>query len=403
MVRSDIEKQNFDSAITLLDMLNGVLTSSEIVRLRGETYESWAALLQLKAETTFGEQGEHIAREAESKRRSAGATFAALAGLSSATLEFPDLLWRSAENYRLGKDHRRAIVEYQKYQRVNLVDHRPEVYYRLGEMYLHLDDLVEAADTLEEALKDFPTHHLVPQMRLLLSHVYHEQKEWDKAIALLQLNLVGESTPTSGIYRDSMYELGRISFARRDWDAAMSYLEDTLKVHPDAIQAADASYLLAQTYFIQADNELDELANNPTEEFRQWIESNVQTRRLLGLSLLDKTEQILADRQKAMGLTEAEQLMRRNVLFITCSVMLKMKQYEQVIPKLNAAATIYQDREESLDALVKMAFAMRMIGRDTEAQTTLRRAEVILNQLEKNGTIPDGTNWRNILQGQIRR
>ena len=400
MVRSDIEKQNYDGAVKLLDMLNGVLSPAEIVRLRGETYESWAELLQLQAETTFGEPGSQIVRESESKRRSAGAAFAALAQLSSATLEFSELLWRGAENYRLGKDYRRGIVEYQKFMQVNFVEHRPEVFYRLGEMYLHLDFLAEAADTLEEALKDFPSHYLVPQMRLVLSHVYYEQQNWEKAKALLQLNLVGDTAPSSATYRDSMYELGRISFAQGDLDAAIPYLEDALKVHPNAIQAADASYLLAQAYFRQAENLLGELTDNPTEEVRQWIESNVQTRRLRGLSYLDRTEQILADRQQAMGLTEAEELMRRNVLFFTCSVMLKMEQYEQVIPRLNAAATIYQDREEALDALVKMAYALRMIGNDTEAQTTLRRAEVILSQLEKTGTIPEGTNWRNVIGGQ---
>jgi len=403
IVRSDMEKQNFDSALKMLDMLSGILSAAEIARLRGETYESWAALLQSQAETIFGEQGNQLSREAESKRRGAGAAFATLAQLLANTLECSELLWRGAENYRLGKDHRRGIIEYQKFMRVNLVEHRPEVFYRIGEMYLHLDVLAEAADTLEEALKDFPTHYLVPQMRLVLSHVYHEQKEWEKAKALLQLNLVGESAPSSGVYRDSMYELGRISFAQRDLDSAIPYLEDALKVHPDAIQAADASYLLAQAYLRQAENLLEELTDNPAAEVRQWIESNAKTHRLRGLSFLDKTEQILSDRQQAMGLTEADQLMRRNVMFLTCSVLLRMEQYEQVIPKLNAAATIYQEREEALDALVKMAFALRMLGSDTEAQTTLRRAEVILSQLEKNGTISGGSNWRNVIQEQIRR
>ena len=403
MVRNDIEKQNYDDAVKLLGMVTGILSPAEIVRLQGETYESWATLLQSQAETIFGERGNQLAKEAESKRRSAGAAFTTLAQLSSATLEFSELLWRGAENYRLGKDHRRGIVEYLKFMKVNFVDHRPEVYYRLGEMYLHLDYLDEAAHTLEEALRDFPTHYLVPQMRLVLSHVYYEQKEWDKAKALLQFNLVGDTAPASGTYRDSMYALGKISFVQGDWDATIPYLEDAIKVHPNAIQAADASYMLAQTYLRQADNLWNELADHPTEEDRRWIESNVQTRRHRGLYYLEQTEQILSDRQQAVGLTEAEQLMYRNVLFMTCSVLLKMEQYEQAIPKLHTVATIYQDKEEALDALVKMAYALRMIGNEAEAQTTLRRAEVILNQLEKTDTIPDGTNWRNVIQRQVRR
>jgi hypothetical protein len=118
---------------------------------------------------------------------------------------------------------------------------------------------------------------------------------------------------------------------------------------------------------------------------------------------LDKTESILTDRQRAIGLTEAEKLMLRNVQFMSCSLLLTMEQYEQVIPRLNTVATIYQEREEALDALLKMAYAMRMVGRDVESQTTLRRAEVLLNQMEKLGIITDGTNWRRNIQRQMKR
>jgi TolA-binding protein len=403
MVRSDIEKRRYEETLKLLDLLNGVMPQDERVRLIGESYESWAALLQSQAETTFGEKGNQIAKDAESKWRQAGAAFAALAQLLSDTREFTDLLWRSAENYRLGKDYRNGIVEYRKFSQANMVDHRPELNLRLGEMYLHLDFLGEAEYVLEEALHDFPAHPLVPQIRLVLSHVYSERKDWDKAKALLQLNLVGEAAPSSGPYRDSMYELGKISFAQGDFDSAIPYLEDAVKVHPDAIQAADANYMLAHAYLKRADDALRELDNNPPEAVRRSVESVVQTNRYRALSYLDKTESILADRQRAMGLTEAEKLMLRNVYFLSCSLLLKMEQYEQVIPRLNTVATIYLDKEEALDALLKMAYAMRMVGRDVESQTTLRRAEVLLNQMEKLGIISDGTSWRRTIQRQIKQ
>ena len=402
MVRSDIEKHRYSEGIKLLDMLKGVMPPADRIRLAGETYESWAESLQSQAETVFGERGNQIAKETELKWRGAGAAFAALAQMLSDTREFSELLWRGAENYRLGKDYRNGVIEYQKFIRANLVDRRPEVNYRLGEMYLHLDLLDESASELEEALHDFPAHFLVPQIRLVLSHVYYEKKEWEKAKSLLQLNLVGDAAPTSGPYRDSMYELGRICFAQGDLDAAIPYLEDAIKVHPDAIQAAEGNYTLAQAYLKRAEESLDELVENPPEAVRRSVESIVKLNRQRALLYLDRTEQILTDRQKGIGLTEAEKLMLRNVYFKTCSIQMDMEQYEEVIPRLNTIATMYQDREESLNALVKMAYAMRMTGRNTESQTTLRRAEVILNQLEKTGIIPDGTHWRNVIQGQMK-
>jgi tetratricopeptide (TPR) repeat protein len=326
-----------------------------------------------------------------------------LAQLLSDTREFSDLLWRGAEDYRVGKDYRRAIDEYKKFSKADMLRHRPEVNLHLGEMYLHLDVLAAAADTLEVGLHDFPAHPLVPQMRLILSYVYYEQKEWEKAKTQLRLNLVGAAAPTSGPYRDSMYELGKISFAQGDLDAAIPYLEDALKVHPDAIQAAEANYTLAQAYIRRAEKHLGELEETMPEGVRLEILSLAKANRLRALTYLEKTEVILSDRQRAMGLTEAEKLMLRNVYFTICSIMLNMEQYEQAIPRLNTVATMYQDREEALNALTQMAYAMRKVGRDSEALTALRQAEVILNQLEQIGTISDGTHWRNVIQGLMRQ
>jgi tetratricopeptide (TPR) repeat protein len=403
MVREDIEKNRHADALQLLTMLGGVMPPADLAKLKGETYESWAMLLQSQAETTFGEPGNQLAKDTESKRRSAGGAFGELAQLLSDTLEFSNLLWRSAENYRLGKDYRRGIVGYRKFIAANPVGHRPEVNLHLGELYFHLDLLEEASSVLEEALHDFPAHSLTPQLRLMLSHVYYEQKKWDEARALLQLNLIGEASPESASYRDAMYALGNVSFAQGDLEATIPYLEDAIKVHPNAIQAAEAHYTLAQAYLGQAAKHLSEPTENVPAAARQSLESLALEHQYRALAHFAKTEDVLTDRQRVMGLTESEKLMLRNAQFSVCSVLVNMEQYDQVIPRLNALATMYQDRPVVLDALLKMAYALRMTGRETEEQTTLRRAEAILNQLEKTGTISDGTNWRNMIQGQMKR
>ena len=377
MIREDIEKQQYADAVKLLDALRGVMPTVDVTRLRGETYESWAALLQSQADGTFGERGDKLAKDAESKWRSAGAAFATLAQLRPDTVEFPDLLWRAAGNYRIGKDFRNAVIEYRNFARVNLTARRPELHLRLGEMYLHLDILDDAAYILEEAIRDYPAHYLIPQIRLVLSHVYSEQKEWGKAKALLQLNLIGSEAPSSGTYRDSMFALGKISFGQGEMDTAIAYLEDAIKVHPDAVQAADANYTLALAFMRQAEKYLRELTDNPPESVRRTIESVVRTNRQRALFYFEQTEAILSDRQRAMGLTEAERLMHRNAQFKICAVYMDMERYDLAAPRLNAVATMYQDRPEALEALTKLTHCLRMLGRDAEAQATLRQAEVL--------------------------
>jgi len=403
MVRSDIDKHYHTDALRLLNQLRGVMPEADRVRLIGETHESWAIMLQQQAETVFGDRGDQLVREIESQRRSAGAAFAALAQLVSDTPEFSELLWRGAENYRLGKDHRRAIAEYQKYIRANFIGRRPEVNLRLGEMYLHLDRLGEAVFVLEEALRDHPAHHLVPQIRLILSYVYREQREWERAKALLQLNLIGEAAPTSLTYRDAMFELGKISFEQGDLDSAIPYFEDAIRVHPYAVQAAEANYTLARAYLLQAERLIQALPPDTPESIQWSAEAEAQTYRHRALRYFEQAEAILTDRQRGMGLTAAEKLMLRNAHFKICYTLLQMERYEQAIPYLNTAATMYQESEEALDALVQMAMALRMVGRDAESQTALRQAEVILNQLEQTGAVGDAAEWRSVIQGQMQR
>ena len=402
-VRSDMTQQLHADAIKLLDMLGGIMSPADIAQLRGETYENWAAFLQSQADTTFGERGNQLAKDAQSKWRNAGAAFDTLAQWRADTLEHANILWRIAENYRAGRDYRRGIIAYQKYIKVDMLRRRPEVNLYLGEMYFQLDFLAEAEYVLEEALRDFPTHHLVSQLRLVLSHVYYEQKEWEKAKALLQFNLIGEAAPSSGPYRDSMYFLGKICYDQGELDSAIPYLEDAVKVHPEAVQAAEACYTLAQAYLKQAEKQSSELVENMPETVQRSIRSSVRGDRQRALTYLEQTESILADRQRALGLTEAETLMLRNAQFMLCSVLVEMEKYDQAIARLNTLAMMYQDKSETLDALVSMAYALRLNGNDTESQTTLRRTEVILNQLEKTGVITDGTNWRTIIRNQMKR
>jgi tetratricopeptide (TPR) repeat protein len=192
-----------------------------------------------------------------------------------------------------------------------------------------------------------------------------------------------------------MYQLGKISFEQGDMKGTIAYYEDAVKVHPHAIQAAEANYTLAQAYLELAEEHLSELMENMPESERRSVLTIVQTNRQRALDYFVKTEHLLVDRQRAVGLIEYEKEMLRNVHFMICAVLKKMERFEEVIPRLNTLATIYLDRPEALEALIEMALVQRVTGRVTEAQTTLRRAEVILNQFEKIGTIPDGTNLRN--------
>ncbi|MDR1963619.1 MAG: tetratricopeptide repeat protein [Planctomycetaceae bacterium] len=400
IIRNNIQLKEYKEAVTLLYLLRGVMPVAETARLRGDTYESWAVQLRQQADATLGQAGEEFLRESYVKYRRSGEAFAELGRVDYDSADFSDWLWRSAENFRLGKDYRRAIPQYKHFLRITINEHRPEIYLYLGEMYLHIDALDNAVDIMEEAIQYYPNHALVPRLRMGLSRAYVEKKEWDKAKEILQLNLIDEYAPSSAIYRDSMFALGKLFFERGRFAEAIPYLEDAVKNYPNAIQTADSHYYLSQAYLQQAAELSQSAEESVLEAVRQQLLADADAERQKALIHIQKTEELLVKRQEVMDLTESEQLMLRNALFGSGSVLLELKRYEQAISTLSIVATRYQDRPESLDALIRMATAFRQTGKFEEAATTLNQAEFVLNRLEKNGTIPLENNWKNLIQAE---
>jgi tetratricopeptide (TPR) repeat protein len=400
MIRNNIQLKEYKETVTLLYFLRGVMPLPELSQFLGDTYESWAIHLRRQADTTFGTEGEELLRESYVKYRRSGEAFANLTEVDNESTDFSDWLWRSAENFRLGKDYRRAIPQYKHFLRITLSEHRPEVYLYLGEMYLHLDSLDNAIDILEESLQYYPHHALVPRIRMVLSRAYLEKKEWDKAQGILQLNLIDEYAPSSVVYRDSMFALGKLFFDRGHFPEAIPYLEDAVKNYPNAVQTADSHYYLAQAYLKLASKFSTSADESVLSGVRRQLLENANIERGRALVHIRQTEELLVRRQEAISLTESEELMLRNVLFDTGQILMDMERYEQAISALSIVATRYQNKPESLDALIRMTTALRLTGKLEEAATTLNQAEVVLNRFEKNSTIPQNNNWKNLIQAE---
>ncbi|MDR3183635.1 MAG: tetratricopeptide repeat protein [Planctomycetaceae bacterium] len=419
-IRKSVENRNYSDAVTLLKLVKGVIPDIDEARLRGETYEGWGTTLKSQSETVFGDSGNQLVKEAEGQFRLAGKAFDDYAVIIAGSPLFDDVLWRSAENYRLGNDFRSAVIEYRKYAKANYLEHRPELYLYLGELYLNLDILTESASVLERALKDYPADNLTPSIRLVLSRTYQElaPKEADmisstdadsvrdylsEAKTLLLQNLAGEFAPASSIYRDSLYALGQLCYRRNELPEAAAHLEDAVKIHPDAVQAADGYYTLALCYQRQAENALAKLDDSSTEKMHNAINAAATENRQMALTNLKRGIGVLSEREKGIGLTGSEQLMLRNAQFAVGTLMMKMNLFREAVPVWNQTAMYYQNKPEALDALISLAYALRKTGRKEESLSMLNRANVLLNQLVQNDLITDSERWRNLIEQEKRK
>ena len=398
--RQRVLMKEYKESLTLLKHLAGIMPEPERVRQAAGVYERWADDLQRQANVSFLEQRTKLQKEANEKFRLAGDAYAQLAALLFDTTEYTRLLWSSAENYRLGRDYLHGIPAYRRYLKANTQEHQAESLVYIGEMSIHLDRLDEATTALERCIAEYPNHFMVPRARLNLSRAYVEQKEWEKAKKVLELNLIGEFSSSAAIYRDSIYALGKLYFERGDLAGCIPYFEDALKIHPNAIQSPEAHYCLALALLQRSDDALIRLDETTLESTRLKIEADAQIDRTLALERLFKTEEILVKRQEAVGLSEAELLMLRNTFFSIGSIQMKLKQYEQAILTYDLAATRYQDRPESLDALLQIAVAYRILDRPQDAVPILNRAQILLNNLKKANIVPEANNWEEQIETQ---
>jgi tetratricopeptide (TPR) repeat protein len=310
-------------------------------------------------------------------------------------------VWRGAENYRLGKDNKHGIELYKVYLRVNKTERQAEALLYIGEMYINLAMIDQAIENLETALSEYPRDSLVSRIRLKLSYAYNEKREFDKARQLLISNLVeGSYDPSSIVYSDSVYLLAKLSYERGNTTDAIVYLEDALKINPNAPQAAEAHYFVSRSYLTRADATLTMLKDSAQiREVREQIRDSVANDRGLALEHIQTAQSLLSRRRDTRELSASETVMLRNAMFGAGKIMISLEQYEKAIAVFNMAATRYNE-PVSLDALLQIALAYRNLNRPNEAMSALNRAEMLLQQFEESGTIPKENDWKAKIQVQ---
>ncbi|MDR2169546.1 MAG: tetratricopeptide repeat protein [Planctomycetaceae bacterium] len=398
-----MRRRDYRNGINFLSLVEGIILPSDIAKFNGEFYENWGKELHRQSLTEKEQQpvgGERESGYIEKFRR-AGDAFSELARYQFGEQTYDAQIWRSAENYRLGKQNKRAIEAYKTYLRVNKNDHQAEALLYIGEMYVNLAMIDEAITNLEEALTKFPRDALTSRIRYILSHAYNEKRNVEKAKQLLIANLIeGIYDPSSIVYSDSVYLLAKLSYEHGDTTNAIVYLEDALKIHPTAPQAAEAHYFIARSYFMRAEETLKmmkEAAN--VKEVEDQIQNNAQNDRALALEHIQMAERLLTRRRDERELMESEAIMLRNAMFGAGKIMMTLKQYEKAIATFNMVAIRYRE-PASLDALLQIALAYRALKKPDEAIFALNRAEMLLQELEESGTIPKNTNWSEKIQLQ---
>ncbi len=409
---------DFQRAIDLAGYFPAVFPGGDSVRLQAETYYNWAEEFENQP-VAAADVSEH--REALQKKFSlAGQFYEDLSRIEMRSVDYPNLVWQASECYQRARDlesSNRLLSEYIKYEER---PKQPRGYVALAQNRLNAGDWKKAIVSLQHCIKEYPSHPISYDARLLAARAHNELNELDTATEMLKQNLYdGKLEPTSDTWRNSLFELGATVFKQADkliletelgpqtdWGALSKKLEESHRTFLDAVQQLseassrwkDDPRFFETRYMIGKSNRLaaeypDRLLNSSQVTIDTVRRQLLQQRRDLLEGALQDFQSLHTDlnaMQEVGGLSEQHKSILRNSYFGEADALFKLGRYDEAILAYRNVGNRFLNQPESLEAFVQIAQCQRKLGQTEQAKRTLVQAEQVLRRIptEYNSQFP---------------
>lgn len=424
--RHYVDTEKFPAALELVDALGSLFTEPRKLQLVADAYRRWGDRLMAAAALQDAAQRKETETTAREKYHEAASHYYKLARASFATREYPDYLWQSAECYQLAHDFHRTVRVMRRYLEQNRPERRGDALLGIGEAELALGNLEAALVPVRELLRDDPRHPLAYRARLVAHQVYLELRQYDSARAMLLENLEHESlTPQSIEWRDSLFALGKILYrqglqreaqsrkegvdsdneeqrkaglkeleqAAQLFQEAIVRLTEALERYPDAPQAAEARYALAEAHRQAAKWPRKKIGSVTIETTRaalvRQMNDDLEAARKLYGELIEE----LSARQDVAPLSPRERDLLRNCYFLQADALYDLGRWEEAIQAYSSATNRYQTRPEALEAFVQIASCYRHLDQPAKARGTLEQAKVMLRRIPADAAFDKTTRY----------
>lgn len=432
--RHYLQSNQFERALDIATSFSPVLSHEYITQLQAETHRAWADYLLAAAENLPADEAQAQQNRAYLQLRQAGLTYAKLARLQITTRQYEEDVWLSATNYLAGRDYERAVTMFRRYLHDETRQYRARALVGLGESLLALDRLDQASAPLLECIEFFPKDPAAYRARILCSTVFVEKNALDDAEQLLSANLHNEAlTPQSLEWRDSLFALGSIYHLRgsrlgtearlEGVDAvgevnkealkkleasaallrqAVEKLSEAVARYPEAPQAIDARYKIAESHRKAARLPQTRLVNASIETTRVALNREIQEELTAAVTMYGNLQQLLNEQTDKRGLNPVESEILRNCYFAQGAALFDLHRYEEAIQYYSNATNRYQHEPLALEAYVQIASCYRRLNRQIEARGTLEQAKIVLGRINPEADFSETTRygreeWINLL------
>ncbi len=405
---------SFDRATQLASSMKSLFSEGRAVQLQAETREAAADELANDAKDLPLSESKKLLVDSRTEHRNAGALYAQLAKLRFVTRSYADDLWKAADNYLQGQDYERAVRYLTQYLDTQNRAGRPPALTSLGQAMLALNEPEKALPYLMECIEYYPRDPHSYRARVIAAQAYKELGNLPQAKALLEENLEHESlTPRSIEWRESLFALGDLLYlegvkletksrlesvanesaasrkktirylelAKKSFDEAISRLDEAVQRDPDAKQAIDARYRIADSYRHAAKLPRRKLEHVTIDTTRKKLTEELNRELRAAESGYSDLIELMNARQERFELSSVEQRILRNCYFARADALYDMERYEDAIQAYSNATNRYQQEPESLEAYVQIANCHRRRNRPAEARGTFEQAKVILRRI----------------------
>ena len=403
------DQQRFAEAIALAEMMSPLFPRDQADELAALAHQRWAEQLESQMQALpYSERGAQV-QNVQRHWNQSGAAYAKLAQSRTASAEYPEALWTSAEHYMRGHDFINAAAEFTRFVDTNPSKLLPTALVRRGQAMLHLNRLDEALEHFQQVVTDHPTDPASFEARYLTGLCHLERQDYPAAEKVWRGILESpELTPAAQEWRDSLFSLGKLlattagaqrhvvqqaqlqrpadaerlqteNFAR--WNDAIATFEQFLDRYPSQSHSSEARYLLAESLENSAEFLEWRLATAETENARTDFRRKIAERLDAAIHEFTRLEEELRKQAEADQLDAVGQVLLRNCYFESAHVHFRLGRYAQAIESYSTAVTRYQLQAETLTAYVQMANCYERLGKLAEARSMLEQAKVILGQI----------------------
>ncbi|MGA2619074.1 MAG: tetratricopeptide repeat protein [Thermoguttaceae bacterium] len=391
----------FDTAFSLCRALHPLFPKTRALEMTANVLRTWGHNLLEQAENLPADRAELLRRQGRYQLRRAGSVYAELARLQITARQYPELLWNSAAACLQGRDYTGAVRMLKTYLQNEARQRHPQALADLAEALLALDQWDEALEACQRCIAQHPRDVAAYRARLLAAQAAGAKGDIKQAEAFLLENLSGEHlTPASKEWRDSLFALGELLHGQGRYGEAIRRLEEAAVRYPDAPQALQAHYLIADA--AQRSARAVQAGLNQEVSAVARAEGAAEKARLLEKALAEyRAIQDSLARREERDLPPLGRAILRNSRFAVGEVCLGLERYEQALQAYASAAHRYPNRPEVLDAYVQISNVYRRLERPAEARTSLEQARAALRRFPGDVRFETTTNYDRRQWGQI--